>query len=486
VAKPDIAVLEGSNSSYSLPKANSLQSLLDAGWTYNILDEQMLALPNARVTGGVTRSGVTTGGVLDANGPTNGLHDGPAYKAIVVSGATTLAPATVRKLASYARAGLPVIIFNSDITQVYGTNQPGGSSTSLAGNNDTALAASLTALLATRNVHTASSTAQSDLISQLGQAGITPDASYTAPGLEAVHRQISGRNYYYYYYLYNTATTGSSLTTAVTLSGGGQPDQLNAWTGQVTPAADYASGNGTVTVSVTLAPQEATIIKAGAPARASLHATASSGGTIEYASHGNGLALQATQPGSYTVSLSNGTTVPVTVSSVPAAADLSQGWSLTLNSWGPDPAADAANPEASTVTTTTFPANALGAWSSLPATSAQLTALGVTSMSQVSGTGNYSNTFQLPATWKPGADGALLQLAHGNGDMITAVTVNGHTTAPVSQITNTTDIGSYLRPGTNTIQVKVDTNLGNRVARATQSYGLTAVTLEPYATISIR
>jgi hypothetical protein len=470
VAKPDIAVLEGSSNSYSLPRTNSLQTLLDAGWTYNVLDEQMLTLPNAKVTNGV----------LDEYGPTNGLHEGPAYKAIVVSGATTLSTAAIEKLVSYAKAGLPVIFFNSDITQVFGTNQPGGNSTSLTGNNDTALAADLSALMSMPNVYTVSSTDQSSLISQLGQLGITPAASYAAPGLETVHREIDGRNYYY---LYNSATTGSNLTASVTLAGGGQPYQLNAWTGQVTPIADYTSSNGTVTVSVSLAPQEATIIGTGTPAQASLHATASSGGTVEYGRHGNGLVLQATQAGSYTVSLSDGTTADVTVSSVPAAADLSQGWSLKLDSWGPDPTADAVNPEISTVTTTTFPANALGAWSSLPATSAQLSALGATSMSQVSGVGYYSNTLQLPSTWTPGSDGAYLQLAHGNGDMIVGVTVNGHDAGPVSQITSTVDIGRYLQPGSNTIQVKVDTNLGNKVGRATQSYGLTGVTFEPYATV---
>jgi hypothetical protein len=121
----------------------------------------------------------------------------------------------------------------------------------------------------------------------------------------------------------------------------------------------------------------------------------------------------------------------------------------------------------------------------LPATSAQLSTLGATSMSQVSGVGYYANTFQLPADWTAGTDGAFLQFAHGNGDMVVAVTVNGHQIGQVNQVTNTVDIGAYLKAGANTVQVKVDTNLGNRVGRTAQSYGLTGVTFTPYTEVPV-
>jgi hypothetical protein len=558
VAKPDFAVLEGSNDTYTFPQTNSLQDLLNAGWEYNVIDESMLGLPNS----------VVTGGVLDAYGPTNGLRDGPAYKAIVISGATELMPSTVERLIGYARAGLPIVFFGSDVTRVYGTNQPGGNSTSLTGNNDTALAADLAKLKDTPNVYTVASDSQTALMAQLSAIGITPAASYAAPGLESVRRQIGGGNYYYLYsadaYLTASATAGATglslssteglqpgdkllldngtntetvtiasipspapaspnpnvlltapLTQAhaggspfgfgsvgvtaagasdpafvstvidkpITLAGSGQPYLLDPWTGKVTPIADYTSHDGSVTVRLTITPEAAAIIEVGG-AGAGLHATSSSGGDVVENPAGHGLALRATEPGSYTVSLSNGRTASVDVGSVPAPADLSAGWGLTLQSWGPDPAADQANPEISSVTTTTFPANALGSWSSLPATSSQLAALGVASMAQVSGIGYYHTTFRLPADWQPGVDGAYLQFAHG-ADMVVAVTVNGHPVGQINQITDAVDAGPYLKPGTNAIEVQLDSQFGNRVGKPAQSYGLTGVTFQPYVDAAI-
>jgi len=87
------------------------------------------------------------------------------------------------------------------------------------------------------------------------------------------------------------------------------------------------------------------------------------------------------------------------------------------------------------------PAPDLGPWSSLPAISSPLAALGVSSMNQVSGIGRYSTTFQLPASWNAGADGALLSFTHGTGDMVVAVTINGHTIGTIDQVTSTADAG---------------------------------------------
>jgi hypothetical protein len=83
------------------------------------------------------------------------------------------------------------------------------------------------------------------------------------------------------------------------------------------------------------------------------------------------------------------------------------------------------------------------------------------------------------------ADGALLSFTHSNGDMVVAVTVNGHPIDTIDQVTSTVDAGPYLQPGANTIEVKIDTNLGNRIGRATQTYGLTGVSFQPYTETAV-
>jgi len=69
--------------------------------------------------------------------------------------------------------------------------------------------------------------------------------------------------------------------------------------------------------------------------------------------------------------------------------------------------------------------------------------------------------------------------------MVVAVTVNGHTIDTIDQATSTVDAGPYLQAGANTIEVKIDTNLGNRVGRATQTYGLTGVSFQPYSETAV-
>ena len=533
-AKADLAVVRGSNE-ISSPSRNaySLSGLLDAGWSYHVVDDRMLVLPSAVVKHGRLNP------------------DGPAYKAIVVNAVTRLKVATVRQLIRFARADLPIVLNNSDITRVYGTNQPGGNSTSLNGNNDTALAAALAELRATENVYTLTASTQADLNAQLKSAGVAPDAAYSKPGLIALQREDDSRGGPRdYYYLYNSraattlaaaaaagdtglrlASTASEqagdrlvigsganqeavtiaaiaspdpgapnanvtltaplehphasgdavskqINASVTLRGSGQPYSLDAWTGDVTPIAHYTRQHDAVTVNVTLDSQEATIIQTGADSR-SLHATRASGGTVRFDDRGKRLLLRATEPGDYTLSLSDGRTRTIRVTSVPAAPDLSSGWSLKLESWGPNP--NATDPTVPLRTTVQFAANALGSWSNLPATAEQLATLGVTSMSQVSGIGYYRNTFQIPRDWRRQADGADLVFGHGNGDEVVAVTVNGRRIDTINQITRLVDIGRHLRAGSNTIEVELDTNLGNRVGRATQSYGLTSVKFLPYS-----
>jgi len=544
VVKIDLAILQGSDRQGSpSSNSNSLQTLMDAGWSYHIIDDRMVQTPNA----------VVTNGLLDEKGPTNGIDDGPAYQALIVSGADVLQVATVKKLIEYANEGLPIFLFNSSMARVYGTDQPGGSSISLDGDNDTALASTVATLKALPNVHTIGpSASQQELLAQLQSIGLEPRASYSAPGLETLQREdpAAGSNGMSYYYLYNArtatslqapaaagdtgiriastaseqpgdkltidtganqevmtiariaasdmtdqnanvildrpltkahasgATVSKRIDATVTLTGGGTPSVLNAWTGMVEPIAKYTSRNGSVTIDVSIESQDAMIVQTTS-IPGPVHAGSTSGGTVFYKGDDGKLVLRTEQTGDYSVSLSNDQSRAVHVDSVPAAVDLSDGWQLDLESFGPDAAAS--NPEVSAKTKVTFPANALGFWGELPTTSLQLNELGVKSMAQVSGIGYYRNTFQLPSNWSSNVDGAYLILGHGNGDMVVAVTVNGEKIGTINQVTDKVDVGSYLRPGQNSVVVEINTNLGNRVGdRGTQNYGLTGVRFLPY------
>jgi hypothetical protein len=206
----DLAVLEGTDASCTSPKTNSLQSLLDAGYSYNFLNEAMLDLPSATVRKGVL------------------APDGLQYGALVLSSALRLQPETVDKLISYAKAGLPVILYNRNITRVYGSGTPG--------TNDALLASRLAAPAKQANV--SSATTQSELLALLSKAGITPAADYNVPGLVAVHCASDSGAQVDYYFLYNVSTT-ALLSTTATLRGIGP--RTSSMPGPRKPGPDAAA-----------------------------------------------------------------------------------------------------------------------------------------------------------------------------------------------------------------------------------------------------
>lgn len=524
-AKVDVAVLEGTSSSLSFPSSNSLQDLLDAGYSYNILDDKMIALPQATVTDGV----------LD--------EAGPAYKALVIRDATQLKVATLDKVIAYAKAGLPVIIDDSDLSAVYGTGTKG--------NTDALLAKRVATLKKLSNVTTVS--ADDDVLSTLTSAGGTSAATYSAPGLETLHRVKGSANYYYLYSAGTTLTadaavgdtsialasasglsagdqlilgnggdaetvtvasidadtveltspltkahdgaaastggppgastsTGTPVSTVVnkpvTITGSGRPYVLDPVTGKVSPAAQYTRKGNTATVQVTLQPTQSLILGAGLGGGAPVHVTKASGGHA--ALYGGDLDLVTTAAGTYKVKLSDGQRKTVSVGApLAASTDLSTGWKLSLQSWGPDPSADVTDPTVSSKTTVTFTGQSLGSWSDLPASSSQLKKLGVDAMSDVSGIGIYSRSFSLPSKWRAATQGAELRLSYDAGE-VTQVVVNGHRINGIDQVSKTVDVSPWLRSGSNSIKIRLDTNFGNRVGRTVQSYGITAAALSGF------
>jgi hypothetical protein len=161
------------------------------------------------------------------------------------------------------------------------------------------------------------------------------------------------------------------------------------------------------------------------------------------------------------VSLSDKSQKTITVNKVPEPVALTDGWNLKIESWGPDPEVNKADPTLSAKKTISFEGIHLAAWSKLPAASQQLSTLGVKSMSNVSGIGYYSKTFALPADWNQSM-GAYMRFEHG-ADMITEVSVNESRIDNINQLTNAVDVGAYLKSGNNNLAIKLDTTLKNRI-----------------------
>lgn len=495
-------------------------TLLDNGYTYDIVSDTMLLNADHAVVS------------ANEEGQKVLYADGPAYKAIVVSGVSSMKAACIDKLISYASAGLPVYLVNTDINSVTGTDKGG----------DTAeqVTAKFEHLKQTANVKTVSDK-DSALLLAFEQDGVDSAASYdNVDNLVATHYEdaADGSQYYFLYNDYNTTANhgmlsagignklkaGGAVSAPVTLKGEGAPYILDAMTGIITPVAAYTdNGDGTITLNVTLKSRESMIIglisseNSGLPQVTSAHPLANTGSNAEIVYENGSAVLKTNSPGTYEVSFSDGTVQTVTVENSYEALDLSAGWDLTIQSFGPDTSEENIqstavskkdgkerviykDPSQTKITEVSFDgldlASESSQWKNLPATAEQLALLGVEEMKNVSGIGLYTKTFDLPSGWDSSV-GAELSLSYQQEEVLT-VTVNG-TELSVSNITDTVEIGSCLQPGSNTITVKTATTLLNRalveneafdgtqkhpgMQAGAQTYGLKSVSLSPYTRV---
>ncbi|MCD8023821.1 MAG: hypothetical protein LUF30_12910, partial [Lachnospiraceae bacterium] len=473
--KIDVAVLQDKENAYSLASGNSYQTLLDHGFSYNIVTESLLLLDGIGVTDGV----------LDA--------EGAAYKALVLDSINTISSVGLEQVLSLAKAGLPVYMYNCDITDIYGTE--------CDDDNVSALEAALKNLEKHENVTFVAD--EETLLQYMEEDGVLSDASYEASGLEATryYDETDGNTYYYLFYNTKPSNSGminsgdgnafktGTISAEVTLKGDGIPVILNARDGTGKPAAAYTeNGDGTITLRVELSGAESVIIAIAAdttefPAYPEVHAEVAEEGTYVVYEDGS-LIFQTVQSGTYEVALSDGTvaTVEISADSEELALD-ADGWMVDLVSFGPDEEANAEggenyegagydwsslvyeeyllkDPSDTKKTEIQIENASLGAIADLAVTEEQLSEMGVESMQQVSGTVTYTKTFTLPENWESGT-GVKVSFTY-NRDEVICVEVNGTDIGIVSNITDTADITDYLVTGENTIAVTIATTLLNR------------------------
>ncbi len=536
-ADVDVAFLLGSDDGYSHHSGNQFQDLLDHGYSYNLVSEGLLDATDPSVSGDVLAA------------------EGPAYQALVVKEAERMAVGTAERLLRYARAGLPVLLFDSSVERTYGTDATGERDAGLQTLLDT-----LTSLPGVAEVAD-----QAELRAELESAGVVPGSQYDVPRLETSHRVTSSGTDYYYFYnaaanltepaaagdtviqvsaaaalepgdelvvgstlreelATVAAVDGGSVTltaplarshdgpadalgpwgvkpgapvNAVTdqeirLEGSGVPYLHDAWTGEITPIAEYRRAHGSVVIradALDLEDRDAAIVAlSDARSAGGFHATRVSGGEVA-AVDKRTVVHRAFEPGRYVVDTTQGSR-DIEVRSVPSDLELAAGWRLDLQSWGPDPDANAVDPTVSATTDVAFGSVELGSWEELAATTDQLATLGVEAMGEVSGIGRYSTSFELSRDWRDA--GAVLRMRHQD-DMVTEVVVNGTVIDDVDQLSDELDVGDLLRPGRNTLAIKVDTSLSRRIgdydnpakfwslgASGVQHYGLLEVELDAY------
>mgnify|MGYP003278999812 CR=1 FL=1 len=459
VQKVDVAVLESGQ-----------QTLLDNGYSYDILSDTMLTYADP------------TQVKVNDQGQKIIYADGPSYKALIVRADTLEGMENKADILSYAAAGFPVyVIGEGNLANV----------TYVADKEDS-------------------------LLAQLKKDGITASASYEdVENLTATHYEdeADDSDYYFLYNDYNTGANngmlnagvgnnlkaGEEINTTVTLEGDGVPYIFDAVTGDITPVAAYTRDGDSITMDISLESRESLIVgivpenvkNNNLPkVDSAVPVNTGSEGAYEIVSEGGKNVFKSNQAGTYQVTYEDGFTQEVTIEETKEAQDISQGWNLTIESFGPDyqesniqdkvtSLVDGKerfiyyNPSQTLKTGLNFTNLDLSAessiWANLDTSDGQLDVLnsqgysavkGSLTMKNVSGTGTYKKEVTLE-NWDAAEDGAILNLAYYQNE-VTSVKVNGRETKAFNNITDNIDISRYLKKGINTIEVKVATTMLNR------------------------
>ena len=474
----------------------SSSSLSQAGYLYGYVSPAFFRYPMA--TYGTDSQDGSGGKVLF---PGHG-----DYKSLVLYDQSVMPIDVANKIAALAGQGLPIVI----IGQVpdAAPNAAGGTLAGMSAADAQVWAAMKQVVAAPSTVIVPDATAgnsqsaDANAPSALASLGIkastqmnTPsavNASGIATPVQGIRRHDQNIDYYQ---LYNSSAT-STARTSVTLTGQGTPYLLNAWTGKITPIANYTSTGDRVTLSLRIAPGNASIVaimpsnnvlKAQPPS--GIHATGTTANAtregadnVVYDSSGD-LVARASTTGTYQMTLSNGHIVTSNISvpkispgptvSLIGGQPTLTNWQLSVDSWTQTPSGDPTKTQHTPIPATgTFPVKPLNGVSdgTLPSWTA-ITPQNIPgldpgdNLTNVAGIGTYTTSFSLPVGWSAQTAGAYLNVGAAidtvdiwvNGKAVTGVDENDR---------NQVDIGPYLQVGTNELKISVATPLRNAVTVA--------------------
>lgn len=404
---------------YSAPQAIESQysdsNLETPGYTYEYLSAGNLQAPEA----------VVEGGILAPNGP--------SYKAIVFSNQTLISAAGAAKLHEFATAGFPVFFVGS--TDFSSIGKAPGEAQNVTSTMNSILNSGLD------NVHTVATSAH--LPDALSSAGILPKVSFSdATSWYPFWRRADGIDYAY---IYNDGD--STQTVDVKFDTTGTPYQFDAWTGAITPVLQYTTTPTSLTIPITLAANQTTILgfapanasSPSLPAAPSTHITSSTGAVVGLTPSTNGTpSAHLTGPASFT--LSNGQSRNLTATPPPATT-LST-WDIIIEDW--QRTANHLSMDTS-ITHHNFSATPLAPWSHLdPA------------LVNASGIGHYTTSFNATTT-------TTARLHLGPVTNTIRAWLNGRVLPPIDLTNAVVDVSGYLQRGANQLEVEVSTTLFNRV-----------------------
>ena len=361
----DVTVLSKQNTPHSFGTATLAAALRSASFTADRIDDASLVqLPRPKHR--------------------RLLPSGPGYRALVIDSMTAVSGAAADRVLAFAKAGLPVVVVGDAPSQGTAYRDPGA--------EDAQVKAAFGALLALRNVRQVKSA--KDAPAALTSLHLAPQLQRGDLPIVAQHRRTKGGDVWF---LYNNSTRPVAGNATFTTTGA--PAQVDPWTGNATRLRVSHRRKKTVTLPLSLAGGQSTLIAFGRSAKA-LHVAS------------------VPRPG------------------LPEPIVVAGPWSLAVATVGPDGSGKVG-----------LTLDKLADWRNIP------------QLSSASGTGVYTAKVTLPASWlasrravalDPGAYGGMAQF-----------TVNG-TPAPMPSLPDgPREITRLLHPGANELQVRLATSIAN-------------------------
>jgi hypothetical protein len=403
-------------------------------------EQHMLGTDSATSSAGYTYEYVAPGFLLDPDVTVEkdgGLFgDRSDHHALVLNDQRTISLAGAERLLALAEQGLRLFVVGRAPESTTGADPQAGR-----------LSGVVDELLAQRSVVRVAD--EAGLPAALAKVGIRPAAAPARPtaALGTVRRVAGGTTYYF---VYNRSR--SAVEQQLTLAGSGRPYRLDTWTGKIEPVARYTSKGGSVTTSVRVGANDAVVLAVSSGSHLGAvptdHATSSQ---ADVRAAGKSLVVRAEKDGRFVTKVSDGRSVTTEVKGLAAQRRLAD-WTLGAQTWTPgDQQWTTTKTDHAPFALTTDGDGRLPSWRELTAP---------VDLSRSSGLATYTAAVDLPATWKA-SDGAYLAL----GDVLDTarVTVNG-TRVVVNQADRSRiDLGRTLKPGRNTIEVRVATTMFNAV-----------------------
>ncbi|WP_067464292.1 glycosyl hydrolase [Actinomadura macra] len=385
----------------------------------------------------------------------------------VVDNSDAMSVSVAQRLVSFARDGLPIVFVGRFPDRGVSHRDPA--------REDTAVRAAVADLRRSPRVRLVDGEAA--VPAALAQLGVRPDLSFDRPQqVYGVHRRTATGDYWF------LCNTSGALDESIRLVGGTTarftasfavgdraPDLWDLWTGEIRGLGCFRVADGRVAVPVELAPGETVVIGFERPIGSHVELTTAEAVIVR----GDGLRLRSTRAGAASARLADGRTAMVDFGRLPTPLEPA-GWTLRVE--GAVPSGKDRHE---------LRLGRLADWRAIPR------------LRETSGTGTYRTTVRLDGSWTGEGRGAYLELGRVEGGV--QVRVNGRRVHPASVAPPRIDVGPFLRPGRNTIEVEVTTTLRNRLTALaeqgkpgysrflkrpvkTQPYGLIGpVRLVPYA-----